>query len=306
MASPIESKDIVQAGGGSLLNINWELVSHCQFNCSYCYYRPFKSDTDYKTLSTIILKKLEGLQTDAKVTLLGGEPSLHPRFLEVVETLWKNDRVKEIAIVTNFKRKGDIWSKLIPFKDKVKIVLSWHAEYVVDDFFDKLDSLIDRVPLDFVFVVHPSMEYLERMKTVARKAQEEKYFSMSLNFVPVHGGEGGDKDYVDYPEEIESFIREQQELTRSRGNVETLLVKTKAGEIEMPKFEVLKSGLNQFKGWECRLGAYIIHENGMVTKACSKETKHILTTKFEHGKLKCPYRICECDDYWSFEKFNNA
>lgn len=288
-----------------MLNINWELVSHCQFNCSYCYYRPFKSSTDYGTLSKIILKKLAGLETDAKIALLGGEPSLHPRFIEVIEELWRNTKIKEVAIVTNFKRKGSVWEKLIPFKDKVKVVVSYHAEYAIEDFFEKLDFLIGKIPLDFVFVVHPQIKYLEKMKKIAQRVQNQKYSAMSLNFVPVHLDSGSEKDYAFYPKEILEFMREQQELTRRRDNVETLLMRTEDKSVKVPKFQILSEELNRFKGWECRLGAFIIHEDGMVSKACSNETKHILTTKFEHGKLICPFRVCECDDYWAFEKFKN-
>ena len=298
-----EKSNLISVGGKDCLNINWELVSHCQFKCSYCYYKPFKSNTNYVDLSKIVIRQMRELKEPAKVTLLGGEPSLHPCFEEVIADLSLISHVEEICIVTNFKKNLKFWKGLINFRKKIKIVISYHAEYEIKDLFEKIDALLGSIEMDFVFVVHNELKYLDRMKEVAEQIQRDRYLPVSLNFVPVHEDGLSERKYVNYPEQIAKFMLEQQERTRGRDNVETLYCETKEGMgFEIPKFDVLSQKINYFKGWECNLGAYIIHEDGMVSRACSGERKHVLLTEFEHFNLKCPYTLCECDDYWSFKK----
>lgn len=290
--------DIKKVGLGSPININWELVSHCQYNCSYCYYKPFKSETDYPTLAKLVLAKLNTIKDPMKVTLIGGEPTLHPSFLEVVSRFHGMKHVEQICIVTNFLRPLKFWQELAPFKDKLKITISYHPEYIQKDMFEKILALQDEFLLDFVFIVHNDPQYLQRMKETAEKLNLVDRTKMSINFVRLHD----DSIYRTYPEEILSFMLEEQEKLRQYELTERVDIETPEGKFRIPKFEMINKGLNAFTGWTCKLRAFIIHEDGYVTSACINKKKYILQADFSENEIVCPHKICECDDYWSFVK----
>lgn len=293
----MRQEEIVSVGAGSPININWELVSHCQFNCTYCYYKPFKSDTDYKPLAKIVLNKLAKIKDPTKVTLLGGEPTLHPSFHEVIQSLYEMSHVGQICIVTNFEKPLKFWQDLLPFKSKLKIVVSFHPEYEQKGMFEKIRNLQSDFLLDFVFIVHSEEKYLPKME-VAAKELDTIDSAISLNFVKLH--ENG--FYRNYPKSISDFMFLQQEKVRNRPVTETVNIVTKHGPSKIPKFEMINHGLNQFEGWNCKLRAFIIKEDGQVASACTNKTKHILVADFAETTLKCTYKICECDDYWEFPK----
>lgn len=232
------------------------------------------------------------------MTLLGGEPTLHPRFKEVVETLYHMDHIVQICVVTNFEKPLLFWQELLPFAGKLKIVISFHPEYEQRGMFDKLSALEKDFLLDFVFIVHNQEKYLPKMKETARALENINHAKTSVNFVRIH--QNG--EYLEYPSAILTFMLEQQEKLKQHQVTERVNIVTTDGAISIPKFEMINQGLNQFEGWKCKLRAYIIKEDGMVASACSSVTKHILIADFNERLVNCPYKICECDDYWEFPK----
>lgn len=296
-------ENITHVGAGSPMKINWELVSHCQYNCTYCYYKPYKSETDYLSLSKIILKKLETVKDNISMTLLGGEPSLHPSFVSVVQDLFKLPTVQSIAIVTNLAKPLPLWLELIPFKEKVKLAISVHIEYPQKDLIEKLQGLMEHFTLDIVFNVHNDLAHLPKMEELAKSLvalSNEK--NVTLSFMRLHGIDRDCDDYLPYPKEIEDFMARQNELLLQSKHFETVNIKKNNKWEVIPKFELVENKMNAFKGWSCDLKAFIIHENGIVSQPCRNEKKHILLTEFKSKALTCPFRFCVCDDYWEFPK----
>lgn len=302
----IDAKDIKQIGQGSAINVNWELVSHCQFKCTYCYYGPHKSNTNYSTLGKIILKKLSTISAPTKITLLGGEPTLHPDFHEVVNALHKIKHVEEINIVTNFEMPLEFWTQLTPYADKIKVVISFHPEYPQRDAFDKIQSLQDLLKLDLVFVVHNNLKFLPRLNEYFDHLRAKIKDHVTFNFVPVHESIEGQNKYVPYPDEIKEFLKIVQNYALTKDNFETASILLINDQWQLtPKFELLNKSLNRLKGWKCDLRAFIIHEDGQVSRACTSSKKHILLEDFSGKTITCPFNICECDDYWNFPKRPN-
>lgn len=83
----------------SLSNVYYNITRRCNLNCIYCY---SEHNKEYISLedNDVVLKNLKQLNTRA-VTLIGGEPFCHPNFYELLESVEKQDFVKEICIVTN-------------------------------------------------------------------------------------------------------------------------------------------------------------------------------------------------------------
>ncbi len=106
------------------LNIQVELTTLCNLKCHYCYRKAGKEGKNRletkQLLSILDTLFLNGLQS---VELTGGEPTLHPDFLEILEFCY--DRVQLIGLMTN----GTVLSKnlvkkLLPYKEKLVISIS--------------------------------------------------------------------------------------------------------------------------------------------------------------------------------------
>lgn len=297
-----KNQEIVEIGSGSPLNINWEMVSHCQYDCTYCYYRPFTSDTNYTTLSKIVLKKLKSIEEDFIINLIGGEPTLHPNFIEIIEELVLIKNLKEIRIVTNFVKPESFWLKL-PKSEKIKVTASFHPEYPNKNFVDKAENLSNEIKMDIAFLFTNKIEEFNTYKKVFNElytiASKKK---LTLNCIRLHKEDQNITSYEVYLNEIEEFIQESEDRVSQLENKETTLIKTTQIEKEISKSLFLKNGYNQLKGWNCDIRAFIIHYDAQVSYACKNTKKHILTCDFKTTGIVCPFKVCECDDYWSFKK----
>jgi molybdenum cofactor biosynthesis enzyme MoaA len=72
---------------------------------------------DYKNLVQFILKN----PTD-KIGIIGGEPTLHPNFIDIIKITKEASKNKPISLYTN----GIELKKFLPFLDKTKILLNYN------------------------------------------------------------------------------------------------------------------------------------------------------------------------------------
>lgn len=293
---------VISVGKGSPLTISWELVTHCQLSCSYCYFNPYESQTNYPAVMKMILNKLSKIEENFEVTLLGGEPTLHPQFYELIEALHSMKYLTKIDIITNFQTQIDFWEPIQPFKDKIEIVLSYHVEYQQKGFFKKVKKLQDKFSMNIIFLVHNDLKYLSSMKVAA-----DEYFSLGLDFIPITFARltdrtGSETKYFEYQDETIAFLEMQEERVKNLKHPETILITTKNQMIEMNQLEFANKKLNRFSGWKCQMNALIIHPDGMVSYPCTKIKKHILFAELTKRNLLCEHEICPCEAYWSFTK----
>lgn len=83
----------------------------CNLNCSYCFANEFvnkiDSDVNLRNKNNISIenfkKAIEFVLTEKgeRIGIIGGEPTLHPQFKELMEILINDDRVKSVNLFTN-------------------------------------------------------------------------------------------------------------------------------------------------------------------------------------------------------------
>lgn len=295
-------KKIKTVGGPSILNISWELVTHCQFACSYCYFKPYESDIQYSEVMKLVLLKLKKINEPFGITLLGGEPTLHPEFFQIIKELYAIENVTRIDIISNFQQPIEFWERLKPYSSKMELNLSYHPEYAQNQFFKKIETLKNDFPMTIIFLVHHREEYLEKMREAS-----EYYFSLDLEFIPIVFKKVVDREnqvkYYHYSERILSFMAELENKVLKTKNPEIVQVEyTDGSKEEINQMTFANLELNRFKGWSCQMNSLIIHPDGIVLNQCTLEKKHILFAELKGRKIKCPLDFCNCEDYWRFEK----
>jgi MoaA/NifB/PqqE/SkfB family radical SAM enzyme len=81
-------------------------------------------DYGYQTLVERIEKVKEKIKSDGSIYLTGGEPTLHPQFLNILEHLSKNFPKQKITLLTNGRR--------FVYKDFTKKVLATNNDFDID------------------------------------------------------------------------------------------------------------------------------------------------------------------------------
>lgn len=89
------------------IDICWDLLSVCNLKCPYCYAR--KQYKDYiiqnKKQIDIIINKLKKINYNFHCGLLGGEPTLHPYLVYILDELYKIKNCTKIKLITNGTKK---------------------------------------------------------------------------------------------------------------------------------------------------------------------------------------------------------
>lgn len=160
--------------------ISWKVNTECNFKCKYCY-----GKTDEITKRIDIDKSISVLQKtgiDWLVRFTGGEPLLHPDFLELCKKITK---YYKITIDTNLSdiRKIKLLSDVIP-PDRIEYFsISLHIEErerlkKIDDFLVALNLLKSKGHRYIVgYVLHPSL---------IRRFEEDcdKFRSLGVDILP--------------------------------------------------------------------------------------------------------------------------
>jgi len=99
------------------------LTKDCNKNCSYCFAQKGKDETMSLSMYSSILDKIDSKH----IQLLGGEPTLHPQFGEVLSLAF--NKIESITLISNFLFSDEILTILVSFikKNPHKIVFLVNA-----------------------------------------------------------------------------------------------------------------------------------------------------------------------------------
>lgn len=152
------------------LTLEWELITDCNYKCPYCLFdvQNTKKTDLYNRSYKIILNKIKTLPNNIRIILLGGEPTMHPKFKEIVEELILFDNILEIEIITNGSSKLKFLEYLLSNK-KVVLNISLHFTYYKELFITKLISLNKLPGLTIALMIPP----------------EDKYYDIVLNTIQI-------------------------------------------------------------------------------------------------------------------------
>lgn len=116
-----------------ILRVEWNLGKRCNFDCSYC--GPETHNTKSPHLEEKILQKTilrlktigDQQKKRIKLSLTGGEPYLHPRFIDMLRFA-KQNGIHKLSVTTNGSLHIKQYIESLPLLDH--IIISYHPEYV--------------------------------------------------------------------------------------------------------------------------------------------------------------------------------
>ena len=128
------NKKVLQHGNADLkqMIIHWFPTDFCNYNCSYCIaHAPhIQKGIEFTKLLLLIgtVDKIFEIKKDKYVFIFsGGEPTLHPNFIELVEYILENKNAS-VYLFSNGHKNADFFSKLFS-KNNFYLNFSIHLEY---------------------------------------------------------------------------------------------------------------------------------------------------------------------------------
>lgn len=112
----------------------WEIGRRCNYNCSYCYPNSHSLTEKHKSLETLLpamdrLEKYFLRQEPGHFILLGGEPTIHPSYLEFLRYILSKNSEHRLLTVTNGSRSAEFYAELFQLS---ALSFSAHLEYLAN------------------------------------------------------------------------------------------------------------------------------------------------------------------------------
>lgn len=292
---------IVTSGihGYSVLHFEWYLVNWCNYKCSYCnaieknveHFSKQTSPSKYK----LVLQRLRMLKMPFEVDLYGGEPTLHPHFLEILEELGNMPNCKLVEIKTNLSRPLHFLKQ--SFKNpKIKLAASYHAEYFTEDFITKCIALKD---FNFYCHVNLSDNPNDWQQIIAMLEQfDSENVKYDLNVLL------STKDYtIKYDQKFFNLFKDK---ISNISDKQKYFFKFENGHTtEMTAFEIYKNNMASFTGFKCQALLYDIDSDGTITNCCNGKPLPLLVKDNIFTDMNiCEKTHCHADMMLNFYKEN--
>lgn len=288
-------------------NVNWLLGRYCNYSCSYCWPYANTKIKDHRPIE-IIIKTMDSIFIQAKergfdkfsFSFAGGEPTLHPNFLDIVKHI-KTQPVSKINITTNLSRSLNWLKKLAKYSDDLSVTASFHPEFAKrEEFLEKvkfLETTGARIQINIVLL----NERFDEMWDHAQFFYDNKISIQAKIQI----------DYIDGDTFMRSYTPEQLDKIKNGfpryGKVNYIyeLMDDEHNIYLVDNAErALGLGFNRYKGWYCDAGyrSMVITEptgNIMRHYMCKEKILGNIDTGFKlyDKPRKCTTEICgSCAD----------
>jgi len=295
--------DILEAGEvGNIVSFHWNVIDKCQFNCTYCYATDFnKNDfftkNKYHESYRFVLYKLQHMDFDFEVDLLGGEPTLHPHLPEIVGALEALPHCKRINLYTNFTAKLKYYKQFDVKHSKLTLCLSYHAEYHKRIFkkYLALRSITNNMKMFVEVNLYPKREYFNQIQTLIHNLKEHD-IRFGVNTVR-------ENKYWDntVDEGFEEIFNTYLQDTMINPLARSVRHKTNKGVEFLNENYVIQNNISYY-GYTCEALMYSIDINGDIFNTCSGEKVRLTDTSFVKPII-CPNKnTCPCPDMLYYRK----
>ena len=259
----------------NILTFSWYVINTCQFRCDYCSVLEFlplvkKANPlhlkNYKEILKILSLKI---LPQYKIELQGGEPTLHPNFFEIIESLnnYKNNTLTEI--ITNLHKPLDFYKKLNEKKyNKVSMTTSFHPQYHdVKKYFEKVKEInkYENIKIRPNVNLSDNKKYWD--KTILLM---DMFIENNINF-GTNKLFNAHKYVTKYDSSFNKKFNSYIEKTIGEGvNSKKIPYKYNDGSIKyFNEYEVSKKGLNKFIKYKCVPKYWIINYDNLIYNSCT-------------------------------------
>lgn len=312
----------------NMITFSWDLLDACQYKCTYCSavsfnQHTFFKDTNNRNIWKTVVKRLslKSIDMPFNVELLGGEPSLHPDIVQLIESLCAIEKCIQVELTSNIAKPISFFKKLDTEKcSKLDIVASYHPEYFTRNYIDKIIEISQFKYIKILPLINlpDDKKYWEQTATLIQELLRSNV-SISLNLLfNYHGMDwypGYTQEFWDY---FKEWIVPPIDVDVNDWTNRTLLSKfdkpiianrgrvfyNKDGRIVLKDADIYQNKLFQYKGWKCRPLMWKINMDGTIVNHCTNElVSHTGLNKNNLSKIiTCPLDCCDCNTKYQYYK----
>lgn len=172
-----------------VLSVLWAITKGCNFRCSYCAYNKDLKSTQFSSKDELLraARTIERLgRPGYQITLYGGEPTLHPHFLDLLGHFAASSAPVALRTYTNGSRSAGFFERVIAAARDYYfgVIFSFHPDFGHFEKFERNVELVAgsgmSVGVSFMFV--PSRrEQARRQMDELLKLRMKVPFFLSLN-----------------------------------------------------------------------------------------------------------------------------
>ena len=268
------------------IKVEWNLGKRCNYDCSYCpssIHDNSSLHTDIQVLKATV-DKLMVLGKPIRLSFTGGEPTVHPKFRELLQYC-KHVGISWISVTTNGTLPYEFYAGL-PVD---QLVFSIHLEYDWKRVFNTVESVVD---LTKIKVIAQIMAHHDHMDAVLQLRAKCLLAEIPSTVRRIRWTEG-DHDLFDdmrYNLTDLEWIKEQEATVQGNCVID--------GEQIIHANDVIKLHLNKFKGWTCSAGieSLMINWDGEVHRATCRVGGSL--GNIYQGTFTVPTAPVVCDRNW--------
>jgi len=241
----------------SSIKIEWNIGKRCNYDCSYCpssIHDNTSPHTDIEMLKATV-DKLTRLGKSIRLSFTGGEPCVHPKFLELVKYC-KHVGITWVSVTTNGTLPYEFYSVL----EADQIVFSIHLEFDWKRVFNTIESVVDSTDKK---VIAQIMAHHDHMEAVMQLRARCILAHIPTTIRRIRWTEG-DHDLFDdmrYNPDDLTWIKEQDATIQGNCVIDDSQI--------IHANDIIKLHKNQYKGWSCNAGleSLMINWDGDVHRA---------------------------------------
>jgi hypothetical protein len=194
--------------------ILWDITRRCNYSCSYCWpgvHNNSNPHHDWDVIQSTLHKAINEWAPGKTIrwNFGGGEPTLHPKFLDIMQILKDNNQWT--MVTTNGSLKPAFWDKAKKllntvnfschfetldedqFINNIKIVLDWHDE-CNDDLWCEIKLMSPPGVVDRAVVLKAKINSLETFNRLGLNGRKKG----AISIVPIRGITDSNRVVVNY------------------------------------------------------------------------------------------------------------
>ena len=313
----IDNKKIVAAGYPEEEHIdreirstfNWALIDICNFKCSYCSAgygcdasRPesnFLRDSNIHDSWRSVITKLKLIRNcDWNVSLLGGEPTLHPELRSIITSLIMINNCAEVCLITNMHKPLDYFIELYGdiSNKKCWVNPSIHFQYDQSRTINKIIELKKTsLKVEPTIMLSDNENHWDDIQKFLDQCIDNDIIYNSTLLEPAHG-------YVpEYNDMFFDRFTTYIQHGRATGDDMYSVVTDDGNRRDVTVEDIFKNNIKSFKGWSCTPKSWHIREDGSIVNTCTKEPLTLGGGNIS-CKAICPADVCNCNEFWMYDK----
>jgi MoaA/NifB/PqqE/SkfB family radical SAM enzyme len=239
------------------IKVEWNLGKRCNYDCSYCpasIHDNTSPHTDIEILKTTV-DKLMTLGKPIRLSFTGGEPTVHPKFRELIKYC-NHVGISWISVTTNGTLPYEFYASL----DVNQLVFSIHLEYDWKRVFNTLESITDLTNIKVIAQIMAHHDYMDAVLQLRAKCLLAEIPSTVRRIRWTDGDHDLFDDMRYHPDDL-NWIKEQDATVQGNCVID--------GEKIIHANDVIKLHLNKYKDWTCSAGleSLMINWDGEVHRA---------------------------------------